>query len=100
MPAVTRQGDICTGHECFPPRNSIQGSSNVFVNGKPAHRQSDSWASHTCTHPKVPHGTHGGSLASGSSNVYVNGKQLGRIGDPVSCGSTVASGSNNVFAGG
>ena len=100
MPAVTRKGDSCTGHECFPPRNSTSGSPNVFVNGKPAHRQSDSWASHTCTHSKVPHGTHGGSLASGSSSVYVNGKQLGRIGDPVSCGSTVASGSNNVFAGG
>ena len=33
-------------------------------------------------------------------NVYVNGKQLGRVGDPVACGSSVASGSSNVFAGG
>ena len=41
--------------------------------------------------PKVPHGYHSGILGSGSSTVYVNGKQLGRIGDPVSCGSTVAS---------
>ena len=100
MPAVTRLGDICTGHDCFQPRQSTSGSPNVFVNGIPAHCESDSWATHTCTHPEVPHGSHGGSLASGSRTVYVNGKQLGRIGDPVSCGSTVASGSNNVFAGG
>ena len=100
MPAVTRLGDICTGHDCFPPRASTSGSPNVFVNSIPAHRQGDSWASHTCTDPKTPHGTHAGTLASGSSTVYVNGKQLGRIGDPVSCGSTVASGSSNVFAGG
>ena len=100
MPAVTRRGDICTGHECFPPRNSTSGSPNVFVNDIAAHREADSWAAHTCTHPEVPHGTHDGSLASGSSTVYVNGKQLGRIGDPVSCGSSVATGSKNVFAGG
>ncbi len=100
MPAVTRLGDICTGHECFPPRNSTSGSPNVFVNSIPAHRQGDSWLAHTCTHPDVPHGTHGGSLASGSSTVYVNNRQLGRIGDPVSCGSSVAAGSTNVFAGG
>ena len=100
MPAVTRQGDSCTGHECFPPRSSTSGSPNVYVNGKPAHRQGDGWNPHTCTHPKVPHGTHGGSLSAGSATVYCNGKQLGRIGDPVSCGSSVASGSPNVFAGG
>ena len=100
MPAVTRKGDTCTGHECFPPRNSIGGSPNVFVNNIPAHREGDGWETHTCTHPKVPHGSHGGSLASGSSTVYVNGKQLGRIGDPVSCGSSVATGSGNVYAGG
>ena len=100
MPAVTRLGDICTGHECFPPRKSTSGSPNVFVNGISAHRQSDSWEAHTCTHADTPHGTHGGSLASGSGTVYVNGKQLGRIGDPVDCGSSVATGSGNVYAGG
>ena len=100
MPAVTRKGDSCTGHDCFPARTSTSGSGNVFVNGIPAHREGDSWDVHTCTHPDTPHGSHGGSLASGSSTVYVNGKQLGRVGDTVSCGSTVASGSGNVFAGG
>ncbi len=100
MPPVTRKGDTCTGHECFPPRNSTSGSNNVFVNDIPAHRQGDSWAVHTCTHPEVPHGSHAGSLSSGSGTVYVNGRQLGRIGDPVSCGSSVATGSWNVYVGG
>ncbi|MBQ7215700.1 MAG: PAAR domain-containing protein [Synergistaceae bacterium] len=100
MPAVTRLGDSCTGHECSPPRNSTSGSPNVFVNIIPAHRQGDSWVVHCCTHPDQPHGCHSSTLASGSSTVYVNGHQLGRIGDPVACGSSVASGSKNVFAGG
>jgi uncharacterized Zn-binding protein involved in type VI secretion len=43
---------------------------------------------------------HGGSLAAGSSSVNSNSKQLGRISDPVSCGSAAANGSGNVFAGG
>lgn len=81
----------------WPPRSNSQASTNVFCNGIGVHRQGDSWNPHTC--PSIPE-THGGNLAAGSSTVYVNGKQCGRIGDPVSCGSTVAQGSPNVFAGG
>lgn len=95
MPAVTRLGDPCTGHGCFPPRPSASASGDVFVNGIPAHRQTDAWASHCCG-PSC----HGSALASGSATVFANGLQLGRIGDPVACGSAVAVGSGNVFAGG
>ena len=100
MPAATRLGDICTGHACWPPRPSVESSPNVFVNKIPLHRQGDGWATHCCTHPGVPHGCHDSVLASGSSTVYVNGKQAGRIGDPVACGSSVATGSDDVFIGG
>lgn len=96
MPAVTRLGDSCTGHGTWPPRPSTGGSGDVFVNGIPAHRQGDSWAVH-CNDVPV---CHAGSLAAGSGTVFVNGKQLGRVGDSVSCGSAVAAGSGNVFAGG
>ena len=96
MPAVTRKGDMCTGHGDFPPRNSTSGSPDVFVNGIPAHREGDSWAVHCNSAPSC----HAGTLAAGSKTVYVNGRQLGRIGDPVSCGSSVATGSGNVYAGG
>lgn len=100
MPAAARLGDTCTGHECWPSRSCTSGSPNVYINGRPAHRVGDSWDVHCCTHPKVIHGCHGGTLAAGSSTVFVNGRPLGRIGDPVSCGSTVATGSHNVFVGG
>ena len=96
MPAVTRLGDSCTGHGTWPPRPSTGGSGDVFVNGIPAHRQGDDWAVH-CNDVPV---CHAGSLAAGSGTVFVNGKQLGRVGDSVSCGSAVAAGSGNVFAGG
>ncbi|WP_394698961.1 PAAR domain-containing protein [uncultured Tolumonas sp.] len=96
MPAVTRLGDSCTGHGTWPPRPSTGGSGDVFVNGIPAHRQGDAWAVH-CNDVPV---CHAGSLAAGSGTVFVNGKQLGRVGDSVSCGSAVAAGSGNVFAGG
>lgn len=95
MPAVSRRGDTCTGHGCFPPRASTAGSGSVFVNGTPAHRAGDGWASHTCGDSR-----HTSQLAAGSATVFANGLQLARIGDPVACGSAVAVGSDNVFAGG
>lgn len=95
MPAVVRRGDACTGHGCFPGRPNTNASPNVFVNGIGAHRQGDAWGFHKCGKKG-----HQGALASGSSTVFVNGRPLGRIGDPVSCGSAAANGSGNVFAGG
>jgi uncharacterized Zn-binding protein involved in type VI secretion len=88
-PAV-RLGDKCTGHGNAPPRPNIQGSPDVFINGKPAHRQGDKWAIHQ---------NHPGMLAKGSSTVFVNGRGQGRVGDPVNCGSRCAQGSPDVFAG-
>lgn len=93
MPPVARLGDICTGHGCFPPRPNISGSPNVFANMIPVHRQGDAWAVHCCPPP-----CHAGVLARGAPTVFANNRQVGRIGDPVSCGSLVATGSPNVFA--
>lgn len=97
MPEVCREADVCAGHGCWPTRPNDEGSPNVFVNSRPAHRQGDHWINHTC--PDIPE-THDSVLAAGCPTVFVNSKQLGRIGDPVACGSTVATGSPNVFAGG
>lgn len=96
MPVVARLGDICTGHGCWPPRPSNGASPNVFANGLAVHRKGDSWAPHTC--PSIPE-THASVLASGSGSVFANGQPLGRVGDPVACGSSIATGSSNVFAG-
>ena len=95
MPAVHRLGDVCTGHGCYGSRPNNSASSDVFINGIPAHRQGDGWSSHCCGPP-----CHGSTLAAGSGTVFCNGRSLARIGDPVACGSACASGSGNVFAGG
>ena len=95
MPAVTRKGDNCTGHGCFPPRPNNAGSGNVFTNSIATHRKDDSWSPHGC--PNVP--PHGAKTSAGSSTVYVNSKNIARIGDPVSCGSSIQQGSGNVNAG-
>jgi len=95
MPAEHRQGDICTGHKCFPPRQNISWSTNVFVNNRGWHRQYDSWGPHRCDNRP-----HKGHTAEGSSMVFVNSRQAARIGDPVSCGSAIATGSKDVYCGG
>lgn len=43
---------------------------------------------------------HSGNLAQGSPTVFTNGLQQGRVGDPVNCGSNMATGSQNVCTGG
>jgi uncharacterized Zn-binding protein involved in type VI secretion len=95
MPGVVRLGDICTGHGCWPPRANSSASNNVFANSRGAHRVGDSWAAHTC--PDIPE-THGSTQATGSPTVFVNGRAWARIGDSIACGSSNATGSDNVFA--
>ena len=90
---AARLADICDGHRRISPRANDQGSPDVFINGRPAHRQSDSWPVHR--RPRI----HKSFLASGSPTVYTNNLQQGRIGDPVACGSKVATGSTDVFIG-
>lgn len=95
MPAVTRQGDLCTGHPpCFEPRPPSSWSPNVFVNSRQVIRVTDSYPPHGIP-PCLPHS---GNLADGSPNVFVNDLKLGRIGDPLNCGSLVQQGSGDVFA--
>ena len=92
MPGAARLNDVCTGHGWFPSRPNVEGSPNVFINGRAAHAVGHGWASHRCGKS-----SHGGSLAAGAARVYVNGRQLGYIGAPVSCGSSVATGSGDVI---
>lgn len=90
---VARVTDICSGHDGFQPRAAISGSGDVFCNGLPVHRVTDVWEEHT------NNSSHDSVLASGSQTVFVNGLPIGRVTDQIECGSTVASGSNNVFSG-
>lgn len=96
MAGVSRLGDLSTTDPCgAPPRTSSSASPDVFTNGIKTHRQTDSWEPHSCP-SSAPHDA---VTVSGSSAVFVNGKQISRIGDPISCGSTIAQGSSNVFSG-
>lgn len=90
---AARLGETDTGHDCWPPRNNVQGSPNVIINGRPAHRQGDMWATHCCP----DHGCHPSVLSGGSSTVFTNGKAQGRGGDPVACGGSVVTCSGDVF---
>ncbi len=96
MAAVTRKGDLNTGHDLCVPVPLIEGSPNVFVNGQPCGRVGDQYEAHGC----VGHASHNDQIAAGSATVFVNGKPIGRIGDAVVLAGSVAQGSGNVFAGG
>ncbi len=89
---AARINDMCTGHSGYRPRLAIQGSPDIFIDGRAVHRQSDRWASHS-----NGQSCHDGTLASGSSVIYANGLQQGRVTDPVTCGSRVATGSPDIF---
>ena len=94
MSNVARLTDICSGHDGYPPRTNTSASSDVFVNGLGAHRVGDAWGTHKKKY------SHDSVLSTGSATVFVNGLAFGRVGDLVACGSSIATGSDNVFAGG
>lgn len=96
MPNATRLTDNNTGHDACPAVALASASGNVIINGLGAGRVGDSYASHGCK----DHSAHSGVIASGSSSVFINGIAAGRVGDSVSCGGSVAEGSDNVIIGG
>lgn len=96
MPAATRQGDNCTGHDACPPVPLVSCSPNVIINGKGAGRQTDQYSTHGC----VTHPGHQDVIAAGSSKVDINGLPAARVGDAVSIGGSVQDGSGNVMIGG
>lgn len=94
MPGIVRVGDIGSNHGPFIPSPAIQGSSDVFANGRGVHRTGDALLAHPA--PGVP--PHPRSAGQGSSNVFVNGKPVMRNGDPISCGGTYITSSSDVMA--
>ena len=98
MPAVCRGDSVdCDVVHCSKPQRD-QRSDNVKVNGTGISREDD----HNTVHFKtgIPCPKHTAPIATGSTTVFINGKGCGRIGDAVSGCTSVASGSENVFAGG
>ena len=88
MQAICLLGDSCSGHDDFPPRANVGSDNYLQINGRPVHCQGHAWAVHCNSDPRC----HDGVLAGGSALMQINGQPVGRVGDPISCGSSVASG--------
>jgi|TARA_B110000977_G_scaffold201108_1_gene294182 uncharacterized Zn-binding protein involved in type VI secretion len=98
VPAVCRGNSVDSdvAHCSTPLRD--QCSSDVFVDGTGVSRQGDNNTSHLL--PPVPCPSHAAPIAVGSTTVFINGKGCGRIGDAIAGCTSVATGFNEVFAGG
>lgn len=97
MPAVCRgdEEDEDLVHCNVPLRK--ERSDNVFVNSIGISRKGDDNNSHLL--PGSPCPTHAAPITTGSTTVFVNSLGCGRIGDAVTGCTSVATGSENVFAG-
>ena len=97
MPAVCRGDSVdCDVVHCSKPQRA-QRSDNVKVNGIGISRQGDNNTPHLLPPPPCP--AHAAPIATGSTTVFINSKGCGRVGDAVFGCTSVASGSENVFAG-
>lgn len=95
MPGICRLSDNDSGHPpCFPPRPNNKASVDTFVDNKGVHRLTDTWNVHCCKA-----GCHDAKTVSASNSVFVNNLGAARIGDSVSCGSTIVEGSTTVIIG-
>jgi len=83
------------GHETFPARATSQGSPNVLANGLGVHRETDTWDTHCNSQGQC----HDGHTIATQSRVLINGLPAARILDPISCGDSIATGSQNVLVG-
>lgn len=99
MRALARAGDPTTGHdgEIYPPTIVTGGSSKVTIQGKPALNKDNLVHVEHC---KVvyPYDCHSGSLITFSTKVLIEGASAVRVGDTLSCGDVIASGSTKVSA--
>jgi uncharacterized Zn-binding protein involved in type VI secretion len=83
MPAAARLNDSDTN----PGTLTSACASTVFINGKPA--------AVVGTLDNIPD-----NIVQGSSTVFIENKAAARVGDPLSSGAVVSSGSPNVITGG
>ena len=98
MPSLTRLGDNSAAHSCYPSTNSILGASNkVYCNGIKAGIVGLKFSAHSCDDDT--HDVDSRVVTVGSNKVFIEGISSVRIGDPIACGDTVGSGSENVFCG-
>lgn len=90
---MSRKPDITTGHGCWAPSKGITASTNVFINGLPAHKVGDTFTPHTCGKD-----VHSDVASVGATKVFVNGSPAMRLGDQLSPPALMAQASWSVFA--
>ena len=90
-------GELLGGMSWAPEHVTGQltkGSTNVFINGRPAIIAA--FSAGEC----AEHGPGVQPVAEGSSRVYINGYPAARVGDRLACGGAISMGSSNVRIGG
>lgn len=87
MSAIATKNSICSGHVGFPSRPPVESESLLKINGIDVLVDANQYAQHS-----DGNSTHGGQAMSTRPWFTVNGKAVVCVGDPVSCGSTVAAG--------
>lgn len=87
MASIATKDSICSGHGGFPSGPPVESEPLLKVNGVEVLVDGKQYAQHT-----DGNSTHGGQAISTVAWFTVNGKGIVCVGDPVSCGSTVASG--------
>jgi len=98
MPAVSRLGDMSTGHGCFSPTDMVQTPiSKTFFNEIKAGVKDSAcqFTTHSCgivTHTQAER-----FVSSGAGKTYIEGKLAARIGDDIGDGDAIAEGSANSF---
>lgn len=98
MPAVSRIGDMSTGHGCFSPTALVATPvSKTFFNGKLAAVVNTDCQHETHCCGPVCHSGSDRSPSSGASKTHIEGNPAARIGDNIACGDAIAEGSPNSF---
>ncbi|MEC6832968.1 PAAR domain-containing protein [Photobacterium toruni] len=87
MPKIAILGSMGSGHGAWPPRPSVSGQGCFTINGIPVMVTGDAFAEHAAPN-SPPHG----ATVTGTSHMTINGKTVAMVGDPISCGSKVATG--------
>lgn len=109
--AISRIGDISLGEDVgckLVPTQIMNGSSNVFVNGKAAATIGSRLFSHLCFRGEQLVAHTNRAISDGSPTVFINGQAAASIGSKIiatatpsdtPCTDTIVQGSPNVFVG-
>jgi uncharacterized Zn-binding protein involved in type VI secretion len=87
MSSVATKNSICSGHGGYPARPPVESEPLLKINGIDVLVDGNQYAQHS-----DGNSTHGGQAITTRAWFTINGKGVVCVGDPVSCGSTVASG--------